>query len=338
MDSSSQRFSFGTFRAESICARSTWALLWRDECVFLSLGSVRPLTRRASFAQRDNWEQISRFFATHHLDVPAELTDAVLHAKPNAIGPFIAALYEQLTRLRRLERDPAAATSTADAHRTAASLSLTAEAVALMDFTDSAYQRTLPAYARSTMAHSLRTNIPDGELVVHPSDLEREALVDSVKQRFQQERQHQRQVESPERFDPSKSPRRLAGADASGVELYSEATGRSRRSLAASIVNASSLGGDTLGSLASVHHGGADLGRLRIEEIDVRQSNHRQVAPPVDLFAGAAQWVRFGRCGSVLEHASHGQWYTVDYAHSISSVVGAVLSDGSPRIPCRCRC
>ncbi|XP_028932907.1 spermatogenesis-associated protein 4 [Ornithorhynchus anatinus] len=93
-----------------------------------------------------NWAQLEKFFARKHLKLSKELIDGTLHCKPGASEILIQEVYTVLTgkRIKTLQEDEA-------------------------DFTDRAYQITLPLVAQATASKAIKNNIKSTELLTNPS-------------------------------------------------------------------------------------------------------------------------------------------------------------------------
>ncbi|XP_038610989.1 spermatogenesis-associated protein 4 [Tachyglossus aculeatus] len=93
-----------------------------------------------------NWAQLEKFLARKRLKLSKELIDGTLHCKPGASEILIQDVYTLLTskRIKTLQEDEA-------------------------DFTDRAYQMTLPPVAQATASKAIKNNIKWTELLTNPS-------------------------------------------------------------------------------------------------------------------------------------------------------------------------
>ena len=97
-------------------------------------------------AKKLNWRALKIFFKRNRMDIPKEYIEGTMHTKEGAAVLLIERIYEILTN-RRIRPVPTE-------HE--------------IDFTDRAYQTTLPFHARSTASQAVKNNIKITEVLEDP--------------------------------------------------------------------------------------------------------------------------------------------------------------------------
>lgn len=124
-----------------------------------------------------NWSQLKTFFKRRGIEIPSELVEGTIHAKPDAAELLVQFLYTKLTN-RKIKR-----------------LALDHE----IDFTDHSYQMTLPIHARATASVAVKTNVKITEAMTEPNLITGQQRAQEVIHKRIQHRQEER-LEDPERF------------------------------------------------------------------------------------------------------------------------------------------
>ncbi|XP_072040938.1 spermatogenesis-associated protein 4-like [Amphiura filiformis] len=124
-----------------------------------------------------NWSQLKTFFKRRSIDIPQELVEGTIHAKPDAAELLVQFLYTKLTN-RKIKR-----------------LALDHE----IDFTDHRYQMSLPIHARATASMAVKTNVKITEAMTEPNLITGQQRAQEIIHKRIQHRQEER-LEDPDRF------------------------------------------------------------------------------------------------------------------------------------------
>ncbi|XP_007894122.1 spermatogenesis-associated protein 4 [Callorhinchus milii] len=108
--------------------------------------STRLVTNGVSLTRKmNNWYHLENFFKRRNLSLPRNLINGTVHRWPGAAESLIQYIHNMLTNRK-------------------AKLIMDDET----DFMDSSYQNKLPAVARSTAAHAIRSNYRSSEMALEP--------------------------------------------------------------------------------------------------------------------------------------------------------------------------